>query len=305
MSTNQPVRLRNHKSMSISYSSLTAGWALCVVALLLFSGCATVDKPGLDLSRVRDATPRSEPLSRYGNPEIYEVNGRRYYPLKSSLGFVERGVASWYGGYFHGRRTSSGETYDMYQMTAAHRILPLPTYVLVTNLENGRKVILKVNDRGPFIDDRVIDLSYAAAQKLDIAWLGTARVEVRAIDPRRYHPEPPTLLAAASPTRVLAPPRRSPPVAQSQPSPLKVANYQPTDRVYLQVGAFSDMAKAEKLRARLASEVGRIVRIHPTENSAKRLYRVQVGPLSRGEVPSGMVQTLMRMGLREHRLVMN
>jgi rare lipoprotein A len=291
--------------MPISYPSLRAGWGICLFSLLLFSGCATVDKPALDLSKTRNATPKSEPLSRYGNPAMYEITGRRYYPLKSSLGFVERGVASWYGGYFHGRRTSSGETYDMYQMTAAHRILPLPTYVAVTNLENGRKVIVKVNDRGPFIDDRVIDLSYAAAQKLDIAWLGTARVEVRAIDPRRYHPEPPTLLAASSPAKVLAPPPRSRPMAQARPSPLKAANYQPTDRVYLQVGAFSDMAKAEKLRARLASQVGRMVRIHPTENPAKRLYRVQVGPLSRGEVPSGMVQTLMRMGLREHRLVMN
>jgi rare lipoprotein A len=107
-------------------------------------------------------------LSRYGNPEFYDVMGRRYFPLKSARGFKERGVASWYGPDFHGKLTSTRETYDMHQMTGAHKLLPLPTWVEVTNLANGRKVSLRVNDRGPFVDDRIIDLSYAAAQALDV-----------------------------------------------------------------------------------------------------------------------------------------
>ena len=124
-----------------------------------------------------------EPLSRYGNPESYEVFGQTYYPLKSSRGFVERGVASWYGPGFHRKRTSSGEPYDMYEMSAAHRVLPLPTYVEVTHLGSGRRAVVKVNDRGPFKDDRVLDLSYAAAYRLGIHGPGTAWVEIRALSP--------------------------------------------------------------------------------------------------------------------------
>ena len=127
----------------------------------------------------------SEPLSRYGNPESYVVYGKTYHTLSSSKGYKERGAASWYGTKFHGKRTSSGEPYDLYAMTAAHKTLPLPTYVEVTNLKNGRTVIVKVNDRGPFHDDRLIDLSYAAAAKLDILPYGTGEVEVRAIDPTK------------------------------------------------------------------------------------------------------------------------
>lgn len=125
--------------------------------------------------------PRAEPRSPYGNPDSYEVFGKRYRVMDSSDGYVERGVASWYGREFHGRRTSSGESYDMHALSAAHRTLPLPTYVEVTNLENGRKVVVRINDRGPFHGDRIIDLSYAAAVKLGMAGKGTARVEVRAL----------------------------------------------------------------------------------------------------------------------------
>jgi rare lipoprotein A len=130
-----------------------------------------------------DAVPRVEPRSRYGNPPFYDIFGKRYYVLSSSVAYVERGVASWYGPGFHHVKTSNGETYDMYGMTAAHRTLPLPAYVRVTNLQNGRSVVVRVNDRGPFVGNRIIDLSYTAASRLDMLRTGTAMVEVRAIDP--------------------------------------------------------------------------------------------------------------------------
>lgn len=130
-----------------------------------------------------DAVPVAEPRSRYGNPKAYEVMGQRYFVLDSAAGYKERGRASWYGTKFHGRRTSSGEPYDMYQMTAAHKTLPLPTYVRVTRKSNGRSVVVRVNDRGPFHTGRIIDLSYAAAARLDLLKEGSAEVEVEALDP--------------------------------------------------------------------------------------------------------------------------
>jgi rare lipoprotein A len=131
---------------------------------------------------VPDAMPRIEPRSRNGNPPFYDVFGKRYFVLSSNVGYVERGVASWYGPGFHKVRTSTGEMYDMYGMTAAHKTLPLPAYVRVTNLQNGRSVVVRVNDRGPFVGNRIIDLSYTAAAKLDMLRNGTAMVEVRTID---------------------------------------------------------------------------------------------------------------------------
>lgn len=134
-------------------------------------------------AEVDGVVPRPEVKARTGNASSYVVFGRRYRVLETSRGFVETGIASWYGEPFHGRRTSSGEVYDMHALTAAHRSLPLPTYVQVTNLDNGRRLVLRVNDRGPFHDDRVLDVSYAAAKKLDMIGPGTARVEVRALEP--------------------------------------------------------------------------------------------------------------------------
>ena len=138
-----------------------------------------------DYDKIPDAVPKHEPLSKYGN-NPYNALGKSYKPLKSSKGFKQKGTASWYGTKFHGRRTSSGETYDMWAMTAAHPTLPLPTYVRVTNLDTNKKIIVKVNDRGPFLHGRVIDLSFAAAHKLDIANKGTGRVSVEALDPDEY-----------------------------------------------------------------------------------------------------------------------
>lgn len=137
----------------------------------------------VDLDTVSDAVPREEPLSAYGNNPEYEVLGTVYRPMADAEGYEEEGTASWYGEEFQGRPTSSGELYDMYAMTAAHRTLPLPTYVEITNLENGKRVVVRVNDRGPFHGGRLIDVSYAAAHRLDMVGHGTARVRIRALKP--------------------------------------------------------------------------------------------------------------------------
>ncbi len=198
-----------------------AGGAL--VWALLLSGCSSTGGsrtlgeneqiPG-DLENIPDAVPRVEPRARYGNPATYVVFGKRYHTKTSSQGHVERGLASWYGPNFHGRKTSSGERYDMYQMTAAHKSLPLPTYARVTNLENGRSAVVKINDRGPFHGPRVIDLSYAAATKLGVVKKGTAMVEVRAIDPSRPDSDKGPFLAD-KPAAKPAPARRT--VARTDP----------------------------------------------------------------------------------------
>lgn len=141
----------------------------------------------IDVTHIPNATPKLEPLSRYGNMPVYEVWGSRYKVMPHSKGYKAQGTASWYGKKFHGQRTSSGEKYDMYGMTAAHRSLPLPTYAKVKNLKNGKEVIVKINDRGPFVHDRLIDLSYAAAKKLGIHSTGTGKVQITAIDPSQWH----------------------------------------------------------------------------------------------------------------------
>jgi len=161
--------------------------------VIMVSGCTPVglgssapspaSGDDVDFDALADAIPRQEFKSRSGNPETYVIDGVTYRVMGTSDGYREEGIASWYGGYFHGRRTSSGDVYDMYQMTAAHKSLPLPTYVRVTHLANGRSVVLRVNDRGPFVEDRIIDLSFAAATKLGMAEQGTAQVEVVALDP--------------------------------------------------------------------------------------------------------------------------
>jgi len=161
-------------------------WLPLAALIALITACGVMeerDGPGANITaeQVRHLQPRAEPRARYGNHSPYEVYGRQYTVMPSAEGYVQRGVASWYGSKFHGRRTSSGEPYDMYTMTAAHRSLPLPTWVQVTNLDNGRSAVVKVNDRGPFVDNRLLDLSYGAAVVLGVKDAGTARVEVRSI----------------------------------------------------------------------------------------------------------------------------
>src|SRR6187401_1989258 len=186
-----------HPSMPRNVSRVALALTL---ATFLLSGCSlarrkpehpasipsgsAVPQPPADVLSIPDAVPRVEPRSTRGNPPFYEVFGKRYYVLASSEGFVERGTASWYGPGFHAASTSLGERYDMYAMTAAHKTLPIPAYAEVTNLRNGRKVVVRINDRGPFVGDRIIDLSYTAAAKLDMLLQGTAPVEVRVITAR-------------------------------------------------------------------------------------------------------------------------
>lgn len=160
--------------------------------LLLISACSTpryqhksdfTPEPVLDIAAIKDAVPVSEPRSLLGNPETYKVRGKRYKVMTEAAGFTQRGIASWYGSKFHGYRTSNGEIFDVYKMTAAHKTLPLPCYVKVTRQDTGQSVIVRVNDRGPFHKGRIIDLSYAAAVKLGIDKAGTAPVEIEVIEP--------------------------------------------------------------------------------------------------------------------------
>jgi rare lipoprotein A len=206
------------------------------------------------------------------------VFGKRYYTLKSSQGFRERGVASWYGKKFHGRRTSSGETYDMYQMTAAHKALPLPTYVKVTNLENGRTAVLKVNDRGPFHDNRIIDLSYAAAVKLGLAEQGTGFVEVESVS--------------------------SPKVA-ARASGDESAAEQESHSLFLQIGAFSERPNAERLSAEVGKYLADRVRVSESSENGQPIYRVQVGPIATVDSADQLVATLFGLGIDQHHFVMN
>ncbi|MFK7816411.1 MAG: septal ring lytic transglycosylase RlpA family protein [Gammaproteobacteria bacterium] len=250
-----------------------------------------------------DQIPRVEPLSKYGNPKSYEVFGKTYYTLPSSKGFVERGIASWYGKKFHGRLTSSREPYDMYAMTAAHTQLPLPTYVQVTNLKNGKQVVLRVNDRGPFVGNRVIDLSYTAAMKLDIVQQGTGLVEVRALDPRNYQ-HASKINNNDSVTKVNK--IESAVIAEEEvsypdDSAIMVSTGGP--QVFVQVGAFGERENANQLKNQLSGlNLGNISISSVVQNS-KQLHRVRIGPLSTVESADNAVSELNAMGMSNHRVV--
>ncbi len=254
------------------------------------------DGPGRVVSpdEIEDMEPRREPYSKYGNPDSYVVNGKRYYTLKSSKGFTERGIASWYGSKFHGRRTSSGEPYDMYRMTAAHKQLPLPTYVQVRNLDNGRTATVKVNDRGPFHDNRVIDLSYAAALKLGLATQGTAFVEVRALDASGQPSGPPL---ARTETQVSTPPSAGPRPPAKAPAPAISA-------MFIQVGAFQDRGNAERMSAEIGRAVpGDGVHIKEIDSNGRRYYRVQIGPITDTERADKVLARLDAIGVRQHTFI--
>lgn len=172
--------------------------SLAAAAFLTMSGCTMIGSPELTTpppapADIPDATPTAEPPATRGNMDQYEQSGRTYRVLDSSYGYDERGTASWYGEAFQGRPTSSGEPYDMHRLSAAHRTLPIPAWVRVTNLSNGRSVVLRVNDRGPFAnpDERILDVSYAAAIRLGMVESGTAPVRVQAVEPWQYRTRPP------------------------------------------------------------------------------------------------------------------
>lgn len=196
----------------------------------------------------KEPVPTKEPLSRYGNPTEYKVDGKAYEVMRNSTGYKARGVASWYGTKFHKQRTSSGEPYDMYVMSAAHKTLPLPTYVKVRNLENGKEAVVKVNDRGPFHADRVIDLSYAAALKLGVFPQGTAHVEIETLmgpaGEAHYY-----LQAGAFSTEILARHLQKK-LAHLTPSPVFVEHYK--QHYVVRVGPFSNKAMSDSLKNKLA-----------------------------------------------------
>ncbi len=287
----------------------------------LFAGCASKqpfdqivdDAPPepIDVSNIRNAVPKPEPLSRYGNMPSYTVLGKRYYTMPSSKGYKERGIASWYGTKFHGRPTSSMEPYDLYSMTAAHKSLPLPTYVEVKNLRNGHSVIVKVNDRGPFHDNRIIDLSYAAASKLDMLGAGTALVEVRAIDTSNMEapsewptwPPPATALPAVqqvalASTDTATTTAASPEIASSDAAGTPAAE---SASLYLQVGAFRNQDNARRLQQEVTQQTGNDVRVIETATDNGTLYKVQVGPLQGIEEANRVSRTLKPLGISESR----
>jgi rare lipoprotein A len=258
---------------------------LVALSLSFIAGCAgrpTSDGPGASTPATlpADPVPRQEPRSRYGNGPYYEVLGQRYEVLKTDTGYRERGVASWYGKKFHGKPTSSQEPYDMYAMTAAHRTLPLPSYVRVTNLRNKNSVIVRVNDRGPFVSNRIIDLSYAAAERLDMIRDGTSLVEVAAIGYDELDSSEPARQVRLQDPADILPPNAS---------------------IYVQVGAFGDAENARRRYSMLRD--GGIGPAFVHEDAAAALYRVRIGPIADVTQYDSIVEQLERLGISETHLV--
>lgn len=255
----------------------------------------------IDIASIPEPIPQHEPRARYGNHSPYEVFGRRYHVLPTAEGYRERGIASWYGTKFHGRLTSTREPYDMFQLTAAHKTLPLPAYARVTNLENGRSTIVRINDRGPFVGNRIIDLSYAAAVKLGMHIQGTAKVDVEVLMPGDPLPAPETLLAgepapAAGPAPAADGVRvrgigSDPPVAAvaelSSAAPPSTATAIDTalvdagnPRLWLQLGAFGARENAERLRERLLQAGFTDASVVSEDLPQGTVFRVKLGPLA-------------------------
>lgn len=238
-----------------------------IICLVMISACSSVKKHEqdsaptgpIDWTQVKPVIPKKESYSRYGNPESYQVYGITYRVLKSSKNFKQRGVASWYGTKFHGRRTSSGEPYDMLKLTAAHKTLPIPSFVRVTNRDNGRSLVVRVNDRGPFVKSRIIDLSYAAAHKLKMTDKGTANVFIEVIN----FDKP-----------VASPLKKKVNVKQAE----KTKNNNDKKR-FVQVGAYAKRLSAQKLANVLDREIDLPVSISSISHLGKKLYRVRIGPI--------------------------
>jgi len=231
----------------------------------------------VDVLAVADAIPRYEKRTRAGNPVQYEVLGKQYKVLTQSKGYKKTGVASWYGTKFHGRKTSNGETYNMYGMTAAHKTLPIPSYVRVTHLKNNRSVVVRVNDRGPFHDNRIIDLSYTAAVKLGIQQAGTGSVEVTALEFDS--------------------------VETNEKKKVSQLGPQQGDIFYLQVGAFVDASNAQQLQQKLSASGISACRIQSANNQGNELFKVQVGPLYSDQQAEQENQKLVQIGFSQSQLI--
>lgn len=267
-----------------------------------------------DISKIPEPIPKAESRSKYGNKSPYKVLGQTYRVLPTSKGYVERGIASWYGTKFHGQNTSVMESYDMYKFTAAHKTLPLPSYARVTNLENGRSIVVRVNDRGPFSKNRLIDLSYVAAIKLGISGRGTGLVEVRGLDPKspakssspavsQIPAEPATSTKSASNTKPAFTTKNkkdssaateSVPLEPSAESEVGVSH---PPRIYLQVGAYSDHSNAERAAAILGKAKMGQVRIVSNSINAGKVHRVRVGPLPNVETADALTTRIEKLGL--------
>lgn len=253
----------------------------CCLALL--GGCSikTSEYPDedygpdtpVDVSHIPDAVPQDVPYSKYGNPSSYTVLGKTYHVLRDATGYRARGLASWYGNKFHGQRTSSGEPYDMYAMTAAHKTLPLPTWVRVTNLDNNRSVVVKVNDRGPFHAGRIIDLSYTAASRLGVLGRGTAPVEVVAITPERTN--------AQAHSRLFA---------DQFPA-------------WVQIGAFSSQDSARQLQQRMRGLADMAGKVAPLDQLSGRIYRVWLGPVTDATQLQQLSEKLPEWGIESYHVV--
>ncbi|MDQ6647473.1 MAG: septal ring lytic transglycosylase RlpA family protein [Pseudomonadota bacterium] len=231
----------------------------------------------LDVSELVEPVPKVEPLSLYGNKSPYSVDGTSYAVRPSARGYDERGIASFYGNKFHGYKTSSLETYDMYKFSAASTTLPLPSYARVTNLQNGKSVIVRINDRGPFHDGRLIDLSFAAAVKIGIWPKGTGQVEVVGIDPSHAAPEP----------------ARTPVVQDAQSG------------IFLQIGAFSDAGNAHRLALRLRQAHLGEVQLSDVVVNGQSVHRVRIGPLANVNRADEVSDRIERMGLPRPRVAVD
>lgn len=270
----------------------------------------------VDVSRIPDATPVPHNGPFKANP--YTVLGQTYYPIGDGRKYQETGTASWYGTKFHGQPTANGEKYDLYGMSAAHKTLPLPSYVRVTSLDNGKSVVLRVNDRGPFYSDRIIDLSFAAAKKLGYAETGTARVKVEGIDPEQWWAErgqkPPLVLA--QPQKAAVPQAKaglSQPVEQYTPPPMQHAgatvpvqiegNAGAGAGMFLQVGAFANPDAAQLLRDKLSSMTQAPVFVSSVVRQEQILHRVRLGPLSSADEAERLEQTVRLANLGTPRRV--
>jgi len=306
---------------AILVAALAIMLAACAGAPRRAAAPAPTTAPGLPpppSTEVADAVPRIEPRSSHGNPPFYDVNGQRYQVLASADNYTERGVASWYGPDFQGHNTSSGERYDMYLMTAAHRTLPIPCYARVTNLRNGRSVVVRINDRGPFVANRIIDLSYSAATRLDIVRTGTAFVELRTIGPGEVgseiaatNPQPAAATPSAAPvpaTATAAAPAGAPtepatPPPSAAPTPAAAPNPAPTNvALYIQVGAFADADNAQRVLDRLQSNGVPHVFSLLSNGNGRALRRVRIGPIATVEEFDQLAARLAALGYPEARL---
>lgn len=266
-------------------NSHAGSWAGLLAAGVLLSACTPTSWPvrddpdpapgrtapsPIDTKPAKTAEAPAGARPRAGNPPFYEVFGERYFVLPSSEGYSEHGTASWYGKPFHGRRTSSGEIYDMYKLTAAHKTLPLPSLVRVTSLDSGRSVVVRVNDRGPFAKGRLIDLSFEAARQLDIVDQGTGRVEVVAVGDR---------------------------------ADLDSGTGTPAQRLFMQVGAFSSEANAAQLKSRLEVNGVNDVVIRYDDAVNPALYRVRIGPIAGATEYDALASRVASLGIANPKLV--